>query len=107
MENPNVMREKIEIIFKINLIYDLKLKSNVIRRNIKRKIWMLTWYSTRNDPIDCQIKGFSFCNFEDDLLYSRSEFPLFSPQNLIFKHSLDAEIDIEDKESKRFKDWDV
>ena len=58
---------------------------------------------TRNDPIDRQIKGFSFCNLEDDRQHPRSDFSLFSPRNLTFKHSLDAEIGLEDKESKRVK----
>ena len=33
--------------------------------------------------------------------------PLFSPWNLNFQHSLDAEINLEDEEIKIFNDWDV
>ena len=32
---------------------------------------------------------------------------LFSPWNLTFKHNLDAEIDLEEQESKIYKDWDI
>ena len=39
--------------------------------------------------------------------YLRGEFLQFSQQNLTFKHSLDIEMCIEEKESKRFKDWDI
>ena len=59
------------------------------------------------DPIAHQIKDFSFRKFEDDCRHSRSDFSLLSPQNLTFKHSLDAELDIEDEESKIFKKGDV
>ena len=69
-----------------------------------RKIRIPTRDSARNDPIDCQIKGFLFCNFEDECRHSRIDFSLFSPRNLTFKHSVDVEIDLEAKESKRFKD---
>ena len=65
---------------------------------------MLTQDSTQNDPIDLQIKGFLFRDFIDDRLYSRSDFSLFSPRNLTFKHSLDAKIDLEDEENNIFKD---
>ena len=69
-----------------------------------RKTRILTQDSARNDTIDCQIKDFSFHNFEDDCWHSRSEFSIFSPRNLTFKHSLDAKIDLVDEERKRFKD---
>ena len=52
-------------------------------------------------------EAFSLCDLEDDRRHSRSDFSLFSPRNLTFKHSLDAEIDIEDKESKRFKERSI
>ena len=101
------MREKIEIKYKINIFYYSKLKYDVIGRKIRRKTLILIQDNTQNDQIDCQIKGFSFCIFEDDRQRSRSNISLFSPRNLTFKHSLDAEIDLEDKESKRLKDWDI
>ena len=63
-----------------------------------------TRYCAQNDPINHQIKGFSFRDFEDDHRHSRSDFSLLSPRNSTFKHSLDAEINLEDKESKIFKD---
>ena len=68
------------------------------------KTQILTRDSARNDPIDRRIKGFLFRDFEDDCWHSRNNFSIFSPQNLTFKHSLDEEIDLEDEESKRFKD---
>ena len=40
-----------EIKFKINLIYDLKLKSDAIRRNIRRKTCNLSQSYARNDLI--------------------------------------------------------
>ena len=92
--------QKIEI----NLIYDSKLKSNVIGRQIMRKTQTLTQDSARIDPIAHRIKGFSFRKFEDDRQHSRSDFPLFSQRNLTFKHSLDMEEYLEDEEGKRFKD---
>ena len=52
-------------------------------------------------------KGFSLCNFKDDRRHSKNNFSLFSPWNLILKHSLDVEIDLEYEESKIFKDLDV
>ena len=78
------------------------MKYDVIEREIRRKTQILTQYSTRNDPIDRWIKGSSFP--EDEFRQVRSDLSLFSSQNLTFKHSLDAEIDLEEEESKRFKD---
>ena len=95
---------KTKIISKIYIIYDSKLKANVIGREIRRKTQILTQDSSQNDPIDRWIKGFSFRDFGDDCRYLRSDFFLFSPQNLTFKHSSNAEINLEDEESKRFKD---
>ena len=80
------------------------MKYDVIGRKIRSKVQILTRDSDLNDPIDRWIKGFSFRNFEDDRRHSRTDFSLFSPQNLTFKHSLDSEIDLEGKERKRFKD---
>ena len=99
--------EKTKIKSKIRLIYDLKLKSNIIGRRIRTKTQIQTQDRARNDPIDHLIKGFSFCDFENDRRHSKNNFTLFSPRNLTFKHPLDAEPNLEVKESKRFKDWDV
>ena len=88
----------------MNLIYNSKLKYDDIGRESRKKIWILTWDSAR---IDCRIKGFSFFYFEDDRRHLRKDFSLFYTWNLTFKHSLDAEIDLEEKERKRFKDGDV
>ena len=63
--------------------------------------------SARIDPIDHRIKKISFRKFVEDRRHSRINFSLFSHQNLTFKHSLDMKIDLEAKESKRFKDLDV
>ena len=72
---------------------------------------MLTKNSVRNDPIDRWIKGSSFRNFENEFPHSRNIFSLFSPQNLTFKHSLDAKINQEDEEARdsrieMFKQYD-
>ena len=68
---------------------------------------ILTKNSTRNAPNDRRIKGSSFHDFKDEFWYSRSDFSLFSQRNLTFKHSLDMEINLEEEESKKFKDGDV
>ena len=86
------------------MIYDLKLKSDVIGREVRRKTQILNQDNTQNDPIDRRIIGFSFWNFEDNRQHSRSDFSLFSPRNLTFKHSLEAEIELEDEDNKRFND---
>ena len=49
------------------------------------------------------MKSFLFRDFEDDRRHSRSYFSLWSQQNLTFKDSLDAEIDLEDKEIRDSK----
>ena len=103
----NVKRQKSKIKYKINIIYDSKMKSDIIGRKIRRKTWILTRDRAWNDPIDHQIKGFSFRNFKDNRRNSRSNFSLFSPQNITFKHFLNMESDLEKEEIKRFKDWDV
>ena len=97
-------REKTKIKSKIRLIYDLKLKYDVIEREIRRKTRLLTQNRAQNDPIDHQIKGSLFYDFEDEFRYSRSNFSLFSPQNFTFKYSLDTKIDLKEEEIKIFKD---
>ena len=97
-------REKYENEYKINLIYDSKWKDNDIGRNILMKTHNLTGNRARNDPIDHRIKGFSFHDFDDKIHHSRGDFSLFFQQNLDFKHSLEAKIDLEEEEIKRFKD---
>ena len=72
-----------------------------------RKTYNLTKDNTQNDPIDLRIKGFSWCNFEDERWYWRGEFSLFFWQNLTFNQSLDEGLSLEDKEGERFKDLDV
>ena len=96
-------REKTKKLSKIQLIYYSKLKSNDTRQKIRRKTHNLTWY----DPIDCWTKGFSFHEFESEFHNSIDEISLFFWQNLDFKHSLDAKMSLEEKEIKRFKDWDI
>ena len=71
---------------------------------MKRKTHNLTRDSDQNDPINCLIQGFSFCDFEDDHRCSRDEFSLFIRRNLTFNHSVDTEMCLEVIKSKRFKD---
>ena len=59
------------------------------------KTRFLTQDSAQIDLISCQIKGYSFHEFEDDRWHSRIDFSLFSQWNLIFKNSSDAEISLE------------
>ena len=80
------------------------MKYDVIGSEIRRKTQILTPNSDQSGLIDHLIKGSSFRNFEDEFWHLGSNFSLFSPRNLTFKHSLDAKIDIEEEESKRFKD---
>ena len=68
---------------------------------------MLTRNIAQNDPIDWRIKGTLLCDFEHEFWHLRSDFLQFSQWNLTFKHSLDAEVDVEEEESKSFKDWNV
>ena len=63
--------------------------------------------SDQNDPINLQIQGFSFRNFEKDCRCSRDEFSLIDQQNLTFNHSVDTEMSLEVIGSKRFKDGSV
>ena len=76
MKNRSRGERKIKIKSKLNLIYNSKLKSDFIGRDTSSKTRILTQDSTRNDPMDHRIKGFLFCNFEDDCWHSRNEFSL-------------------------------
>ena len=67
-------REKTKKLSKIRLIYDSKLKSNVIGGEIRGKTCNLTENHARNDRIDYRIKGFSFRNFKNELKNSRGDF---------------------------------
>ena len=64
----------------------------------------LTRSHTRINPINRQIKGFSFRKFKDKIRHLRGNFSLFFRQNLDFKYSLDMEMSLEEEEIKRFKD---
>ena len=92
---------------KIDLIYNSKLKSNVIGRKIRTKTRFVTQDSARIDLIVRRSKGFSFCEFEDDHWCSKIDFSLFSQQNLSFKCSSDVEMSLEAKGRKRFKNCGV
>ena len=65
-----------------------------------RKCKHLTQMHAQIDSHDC----FSFCEFKDKIRHSRGDFFLFFRQTLDFKHSLDAEMSLEEEEIKRFKD---
>ena len=65
-----------------------------------RKTHNQTRDSARNDPINRQIKGFSFRHFKDDCRHSRGEFSLFFHRNLIFNHSLDVELILDEEEMR-------
>ena len=71
------------------------------------KTQFLTQDRARIDPIARWIRGFSFRKFEGDLWRSKFDFSLFSQRNLIFKYSSYAEMSLEAKGSKRFKDSGV
>ena len=60
----------------------------------------LTQSCARNDPINCRIQGFSFRNFENAVRRSRCDFFLLLQPILDFKHSLDAEMSLEELETK-------
>ena len=100
-------REKSEIKSKINLIYESKLQSNDTGWKIRRKTHNLTQDSTWNDPIDREIKTFSFCDFEDDSWHSWGKFSLIFWRNLTFNYFLNAEMSLQVKGRKRFKDSHV
>ena len=67
----------------------------------------LTRDSDQNDPIDRQIKDFSFRDFKDDRRHSRGKFSLLFRQNLTFNHSINAKMSLEAIGSKRFNDGGV
>ena len=73
-------------------------------KKIKKKTHNRTQSRARIDPIDRWINEFLFHNFEDKIRHSRGNFSLFFQQNIDFKHSLDAKIDLEEEEIKRVKD---
>ena len=75
--------------------------SNAKWWKIKMKTHNLTQSRARNDPINCQIQGFSFRDFEDKNWRSRCDFSLFLRSKSDFKHSLDTETCQEAKEIKR------
>ena len=67
----------------------------------------LTQSHVGNDPISHRIQGFSFPDFENEVRHSRCDFFQFFPPNIDFKPSLDAEMSLEEKEFKRFKDCGI
>ena len=69
---------------------------------MKMKRLNLTQSRARNDPINCQIQGFSLLDFENEVRRSRCDFFQFSQPLLDFKHSLDVEMSLEEEEFKRF-----
>ena len=93
---------KTKIKSKIKIIYDSKLKSNTTRRYIRRKTGSLTRSRAENNPINLQIQGFSFCNFENKFKCSRGGFFRFSPPIFNFKHSSDMEMSLEEVKIKWF-----
>ena len=92
---PNEKSDKFETKSKINLLSDSKLQSNDTGRKIRRKTHNLTQDSDQNDPTDRRIKGFSFCDFEDDCQCSRGKFSLFFRQNLTFNHFINTDMSLE------------
>ena len=69
---------KTEIEIEIEKIYDLKLKSNVIRRKIRTKTQFLTQDSARMDPIPHWIKDSLFMNLKTIIGIQNSILPFFS-----------------------------
>ena len=61
----------------------------------------------RNEPITRRVQGFSFHDFEDEVWRSRCDFFRFPQSISDLKHSLDAEMSLEDVEIKRFSDCGV
>ena len=88
----------------IKPMYDSILKHNDKSQMIRRKTHNLTQSRAQIDPIDCQIKGFSFRDFEAKIWHLIGNFSSFFRQNLDFRHSLDMEMSLEDEAIKRFKD---
>ena len=62
----------------------------------------LTQSRAWNDPTNRRIQGFSFRDFENEVWCSRCDFLWFPWSISDFKHSLDAEMNLEDAEIKRF-----
>ena len=87
---------------KLNLIYNSKCKSNAKWWKIRMKTHNLTQSRARNDPINYRIQGFSFPDFENEVLHSICNCFQFPWSISDFKHSLDAETILEDEEIKRF-----
>ena len=84
---------------KLNLIYDSKCKINTKWWKIKMKTRNLTQISLRNDLINRRMHGFSFRVSEDKNWSLRCDFLLLSRSNFDFKHSMDAEMHQEHKET--------
>ena len=71
------------------------------------KTYNLTQSRAQNDLINCQLQGFSFRDFENEVRRSRCDFFRFSQPILDFKTSLVVKISLEEEEFKIFKDCDV
>ena len=84
---------------KLNLIYDSKCKISTKWWKIKMKTRNLIQISLRNDPINRRMHGFSFWVFEEKSCSSRCDFFFLSRSNFDFKHSMDAEMHQEHKET--------
>ena len=91
---------KTEIKNKIKLIYNSKCKSNAKESYIRMETRNLIQSHARNDSINRQIRGFSFCDFKNKVWRSRYDFFRFFQPILDFKHSLDAEMSLEELEIK-------
>ena len=77
-EKENYKKTKIKIEIEIDLIYDSKLKYNVIRRKIRTKNQFLTQDSALIELILCQVKGFSFANSKTIVGVQESISPILS-----------------------------
>ena len=82
------------------------MKSNVIRRKIRTTTRFLTQDSAQIDLIPCQIKGFSFPNSKT-IVGIQELISSYSLNEITFKHSVDAKIDLEVIGRKIFKDFGV
>ena len=63
--------------------------------------------NTQSNPINCRIQGFSFHDFENKVWRSICDFFRFPWSISDFKHSMDAEMSLEDAKIKRFSDCSV
>ena len=52
----------------------------------------LTQSCAQNDPINCEIQGFSFRDFENEVWHSRCDFFQFPQSIYDFLHSSDAKM---------------